>query len=83
MKRREDIPGRGNIAIGVLGQVSYWEVEEQEVFLAGHIFSLKRTKETLERLIQGVMLSPSLPWPLSPSLPLKCTHTSFFQVWPS
>ena len=30
MKRREDVPGRGNIVVGVLGRVRYWEVESRK-----------------------------------------------------
>jgi len=30
MKRREDVPGRGNIVFGVLGRVRYREVESRK-----------------------------------------------------
>ena len=30
MKRREDVPGRGNIAVAVLGRVRCWEVASRK-----------------------------------------------------
>lgn len=30
MKRREDAPGGGNIVVGVLGRVHYWEGESRK-----------------------------------------------------